>query len=75
MPAASLAIAWVLDQSPRMHAIPGTRSAAHLQELITGASMEFTADMAAELSHRLPVGWCHGARYSHGQTIGPESYC
>lgn len=75
VPAASLAIAWVLDQSPMMHAIPGTRSVEHLGELIIGASMEFTSDMAAELAHRLPVGWCHGGRYSQDQTIGPESYC
>jgi len=23
----------------------------------------------------LPIGWCHGDRYSRTQWIGPENYC
>lgn len=74
-PAAALAIAWVLAQGPQVLAIPGTRTAAHLAELVAGASMTLPEDTAAEIARRLPPGWAHGGRYSAEQQIGPESYC
>ena len=74
-PTATLAIAWVLAQNPMIHAIPGTRSTGHLQDLVRGASMMLGDDLRAEIARRLPVGWAHGARYSDDQRIGPEDYC
>ena len=72
---AALAISWVLAQSPRTLVIPGTRDAAHFAELVEGANLDLSADMKAEIERRLPVGWCHGDRYSGTQWIGPEKYC
>lgn len=74
-PTATLAIAWVLSQGRAVHAIPGTRSIGHLHELVRGASMMLGDDLKAEIEARLPLGWAHGARYSHDQAIGPEAYC
>lgn len=71
----SLAIAWVLAQSDSIFAIPGTRSTGHFAELVAGARMTPAPDLLAEIGRRLPVGWCHGARYSAAQAIGPEEYC
>ncbi len=75
MSTATLAIAWVLSQGRTMHAIPGTRSADHLQDLVRGASITLEDDLKAEIERRVPVGWAHGARYSVDQFIGPEDYC
>ena len=71
---AALAIAWVLSRSPGVLAIPGTRSRAHLAELVAGAEMTLTPDLAAEIDRRMPPGWTHGARYSESQARTPESY-
>ncbi|MDU8913495.1 aldo/keto reductase [Aestuariicoccus sp. MJ-SS9] len=73
--AASLAIAWVLAQSPAAIAIPGTRSVAHLRELAAGGAMRLDPEAMARIETCLPVGWAHGARYSDAQAIGPEHYC
>ena len=73
--AAALAIAWVLHRAPGAVAIPGTRSVAHLRELWAGAGMTLTAEDLARLERALPVGWCHGDRYSREQWVGPEMYC
>lgn len=75
VPAAALAIAWGLHKSPAVLSIPGTRSTAHFAELVTGANLRLTPEDMAEIERRLPAGWCHGARYSEAQQIGPESYC
>lgn len=72
---ASLAIAWVLAQSDRVFAIPGTRSTAHFAELVAGATLKASPELLAEIERRLPVGWCHGGRYSAAQAIVPEDYC
>lgn len=72
---AALAIAWVLAQSPSTLVIPGTRNCDHFAELAEGANLELEADLKAEIERRLPVGWCHGDRYSTRQWIGPEKYC
>lgn len=74
VPAASLAIAWVLHQGEQVIAIPGTRSIAHLQELATGGEMDLSAEDIARIESVLPVGWAHGDRYSLGQWNGPERY-
>ncbi|WP_319824489.1 aldo/keto reductase [Thalassovita sp.] len=75
VPAASLAIAWVLSRGEHLFAIPGTRSTAHFAELVQGATLDLTADQLAEIERILPVGWAAGDRYSVGQWVGPERYC
>jgi aryl-alcohol dehydrogenase-like predicted oxidoreductase len=72
--AASLAIAWLLHQSPTILAIPGTRSVTHLRELAAGAQLRLSESDLARIEATLPVGWAHGDRYSEAQWIGPERY-
>jgi aryl-alcohol dehydrogenase-like predicted oxidoreductase len=73
--AAALAIAWLLAQSPAVIPIPGTRSPAHLAELIAGTELALEPDDLARIEAVLPVGWAHGDRYSATQNVGPERYC
>lgn len=75
LPAAALAIAWVLAQGAHVFAIPGTRSVAHFEELVTGAGVALSAAQLAEITRVLPAGWAHGDRYSAGQWVGPERFC
>jgi aryl-alcohol dehydrogenase-like predicted oxidoreductase len=44
-----VALAWLLQRSPNILLIPGTSSAAHLRENITGAGLSLSADDLAEL--------------------------
>ncbi|MCA8880629.1 MAG: aldo/keto reductase [Rhodobacteraceae bacterium] len=75
MPAAALAIGWLLARSDAVVPIPGTRSTAHLEDLALGAASPLAPDLLAEIEAVLPVGWAHGDRYSPQQWIGPERYC
>ncbi len=75
MPAAALAIAWLLARSQAAIPIPGTRIVAHLRELAAGASARPDATILAALDTALPPGWAHGARYNADQSVGPEHYC
>lgn len=72
---ATLAIAWLIHQGDHVLPIPGTRSVAHLKECVAGAELELTAEDVARIEAALPVGWCHGDRYSEAQWKGPERYC
>ncbi len=71
---ATLAIAWVLAQDGDMVPIPGTRSAGHLQECAEADAMNLTASDLAEIEKILPVGFAHGARYTHNQLWGTAVY-
>ena len=73
--AASLAIAWVLNQGEHVIAIPGTRKVEHLRELAAGGRLDLSPEDIARIDAVLPVGWAHGDRYSVDQWIGPERYC
>ena len=73
--AAALAIAWLLARSPAVIPIPGTRSVAHLKELVAGAELELDGADLARIDAALPPGWAHGDRYSAAQSVGPERYC
>jgi pyridoxine 4-dehydrogenase len=44
-----VALAWLLARSPVMLAIPGTASAAHLEENMGAASLELSQQEMAEL--------------------------
>ena len=74
VPAAALAIAWLLHQGPHVVPIPGTRSTGHLRELAAGAALDLSAEDLARIETVLPVGWAHGDRYSATQWTGPERY-
>lgn len=75
VPAAALAIAWLLHRGDHVLPIPGTRSVAHFNELVQGADIALTPEDMARIEQVLPVGWAHGDRYSADQWIGPERYC
>ena len=75
VPAAALAIAWVLAQGEHVLPIPGTRSVSHFHELVQGAQLDLSPKDIARIEAVLPVGWAHGDRYSKGQWVGPERYC
>ena len=69
------ALAWVLDQGEHLVPIPGTRSAAHLQEWVGAAEINFSDEDRAEIERILPVGFANGDRYSDEQIVGVERYC
>lgn len=73
--AASLALAWVLAQDDYIIPIPGTRTAAHVEEHVAGEELKLTADDLAEIDRLLPAGFADGDRYSDAQLIGAERYC
>ena len=72
---AELAIAWCLARGEHLIPIPGTRSAANLEDCARGATRELSADELAEIERILPVGFAHGDRYSVAQLPGAERYC
>lgn len=71
----ALALAWVLAQDDRMVPIPGTRSAAHLEEWADASDIELTAADMDAIARALPPGFAHGDRYSDAQIVGIERYC
>ncbi|WP_238367307.1 aldo/keto reductase [Mesobacterium pallidum] len=74
-PTAALAIAWILAQGDHVIAIPGTRFTAHFRDVARGGEIDLTPDDLTRIEDILPVGWCHGDRYSDVQWVGPERYC
>lgn len=75
LPAAALAVAWLLAQGGHVMPIPGTRNPRHLAEAVRGAGIELGRSDLARIDGVLPVGWAHGDRYSASQWNGPEAYC
>ena len=75
VPAASLAIGWVLAQGHHILPIPGTRSPDRLLELAKGAMTPLSEAVLSDIEKCLPVGWAHGDRYNVAQWNGPERYC
>ena len=63
---AQLTLAWVLAQGPDVVAIPGTRSAARLDENIGALALSLTADEVAAMSAAIPKGAAAGTRYPAG---------
>jgi len=73
--AATLAIAWLVHQGDHIVPIPGTRSIDHLREVAAGGSLDLSGEDLKRIEAVLPVGWCHGDRYTTSQWEGPERYC
>ena len=74
VPAAAVAIAWVMSRGDHVLPIPGTKNTDHLTELLHGTQIKLSADDIARIETVLPVGWAHGDRYSDVQWEGPERY-
>lgn len=74
IPAAGLAIAWLLAQGEHVIPIPGTRSVRHFEECLEGARVSLTRSDLDRIEQVLPVGWAHGDRYSAQQWAGPECF-
>ncbi len=70
----TLAVAWTLAQWPNVVPIPGTRTAAHLEQCAAASDFELDAAKLAELERILPVGYAAGERYSDAQWNGIEKY-
>ena len=75
VPAATLAIAWLLNKNKHIIPIPGTRSVKHFLEHCDGARLRLSKEQMSQIEDVLPVGWAQGDRYSDQQWVGPEKYC
>ncbi|WP_413249397.1 aldo/keto reductase [Sinomonas flava] len=61
---AQLAIAWVLSRGEHVIALPGTRSAAHLDEDLAAGSLELPAAVLASVDELVNERTVSGGRYS-----------
>jgi aryl-alcohol dehydrogenase-like predicted oxidoreductase len=71
---ATLAIAWTLARAPHVVPIPGTRTAAHLEDCAEAADIDLSEAQLADLERALPVGFAAGERYSDQQWVGIQKY-
>jgi aryl-alcohol dehydrogenase-like predicted oxidoreductase len=71
---ATLAIAWTLAKAPNVVPIPGTRTAAHLEECAAAAEIDLTETQLADIERALPLGFAAGERYSDQQWVGIQKY-
>ncbi|QIE41401.1 aldo/keto reductase [Rhodobacteraceae bacterium SC52] len=71
---AAAALAWTLQQGEHILPIPGTRTAAHLNEWIGADEITFSDADKTEITRLLPAGFAHGDRYSYEQLVGVERY-
>lgn len=60
-----VALAWVLAQGADVVPIPGTSSAAHLEENLAAAAIELSEEEMAELAEAFPPGAASGDRYAN----------
>jgi aryl-alcohol dehydrogenase-like predicted oxidoreductase len=71
---ATLAIAWTLGKAPHIVPIPGSRTAAHLEECAAAAEVDLTDAQVAAIEQALPLGFAAGERYSEQQWVGIQKY-
>ena len=71
---ATLAIAWTLAKAPHVVPIPGSRTAAHLEECAAAAEIDLTEAQLSEIERALPIGFAAGERYSDPQWVGIQKY-
>jgi aryl-alcohol dehydrogenase-like predicted oxidoreductase len=71
---ATLAIAWTLAKAPHIVPIPGSRTAAHLEECAAAAEVDLTDAQLAAIEQALPLGFAAGERYSEQQWVGIQKY-
>lgn len=70
-----VAIAWVLSAGDHVIAIPGTRTAEHLEKNIAAADLRLTPEQRREIAAAFPPGFPWGNRFSDSQAIGVEPSC
>ena len=63
VPAARLALAWVLARGPHVYVIPGTRSESHLLGNAAAERLALSAEQVSELDAAFAPHAVHGARY------------
>lgn len=73
--AAALSLAWVLAQGDHIIPIPGSRTAAHINDWAAAENIQMTQALRDQIETILPVGWAWGDRYSTAQSQAPERYC
>lgn len=61
---AQLALAWVLGRGPHVHVIPGTTSAAHLEQNVQTEKVTLSGAIYAEIDEVLARRPIHGPRYN-----------
>ena len=61
-----LALAWLLQKAPHVHVIPGTTSAAHLEEDVAAAGVELSADIVGRVEALINGKTVSGPRYPAG---------
>lgn len=73
---AQLALAWVLAQAPHVHAIPGTRSAAHFDENHAAAALSLPASVLERAGAIISHATIAGHRYPEAMraTIDTEDF-
>ena len=71
---ATLAIAWTLAKAENVVPIPGTRTAAHLDECAAADKLDLTEAQIAAIERALPLGYAAGERYSDSQWVGIQKY-
>lgn len=71
----TLALAWTFAKAKGSIAIPGTRTARHLEQDAAAAELTLGETDMAAIEAVLPVGWAHGSRYNPAQAAGVEDYC
>ncbi len=71
---ATLAVAWTLAKAPHIAPIPGTRTAAHLDECAAAADFDLDSARLAELERVLPLGFAAGERYADSHWVGIKRY-
>ncbi|MCB1514852.1 MAG: aldo/keto reductase [Hyphomicrobiaceae bacterium] len=68
-----VAIAWVLSAGRHVIAIPGTRTAEHLERNVAAARIALTEAERREITAIFPEGFPWGERFNSGQAVGVES--
>lgn len=61
---AQLSLAWILSRGDNMHVIPGTTSAAHVEDNVGAAALKLTAETISRLDRLINQDTVSGPRYS-----------
>ena len=69
---AQVALAWILSAGEHVIAIPGTRTAEHLEANAAAAALKLTSEQRREIAAAFPPGFPWGERFSSNQSIGVE---
>lgn len=68
----AVALAWILSARDDVIAIPGTRTAEHLELNVTAATLRLTPGQRREIAAVFPPGFPWGERFSSVQSVGVE---